>query len=320
MIIAHIVGLPNDYKDKLINDLKEFKDISIIDLDKITQQIISERNMITLYNKIDDIMSSNKGKYALKTKREIEKKINEYWKTKIDINLLKEINKGNRIICIGMSTFFKNHRIGIKIVCPIKLFIKLNLEDNAKKIIADNLTNRRDEIIEGTFDLNYLNLDYLIKKREELQTIYDKMGYQLKSYNDIYKTTQLGLYNITPDGLYFADHKNYTKTELGKKKNIVGYTDEWLAIVGLLNEYDNIIEKGIKNKTPYIKLNKNKEKEISNEPIYIYYTSETTFFMPELTNSKEIYKYISTKSIKKFTHTQINDPIKRLKDLNIKII
>lgn len=316
MILAHIVGLPNDYKQQLLDDLTEFKNIVIVDLDKITQQIITEKNMITLYNKMEEITVK---KIGIKTKREIEGKINEYWKTKIDAHLLKEINKGHKIICIGMSTYFKNHKIGIKIITPIKLIIKLNLIQNGKKIIKENLNKHHNEIVNGTFDLNYLNLDFLIKKREELQYTYEKMGYQLKSYNDIYKIIQLGYLNVKAESLYFADYKNYTKTELAKKKNINAYTSEWLAIVGLFSEY--IAEKGIKNKKQYIKLiNSPDVKEKLKEQIYIYYTSDTEFFMPDITNSNQIYKYISTKPIKKFTHALINDPLQRLKELNIIII
>jgi hypothetical protein len=217
-----------------------------------------------------------------------------------------------------MSTYFKNHKIGIKIITPIKLFIKLNLHENAKKIVRDNLDKHRNAIISGTFDLNYLNLDFLMKKREDLQYTYEKMGYQLKSYNDIFKTIQLGLLNITPESLYFADYKNYTKTEMSKKKNITAYTSEWLAIVGLLGNL--IKEKGVKNKKPYIKLINNAETNGLNEQIYIYYTTDTTFFMPELTNSNQIYKYTSTKPIKKFTHAPITNVVQRLKELNISIL
>jgi hypothetical protein len=313
MIIGHIVGLTNEYKEQFITDISQF-DISIVDLDQITLQIISDKNMVTLYNKLDEINISAKGRFATKAKKEIEMKINEYWKTKIDNHLIKEVNKGKQIICIGLSTYFKNHKIGIKIVTPIKLFIKLNLYENAKKVIKNNLDNNRNEIITGTFDLNYLNLDFLVRKREDLQNTYEKMGYQLKSYNDIYKIVQLGLHNIVPDALYFVDYKNMTKTELAKKKNITGYTAEWLAIISTLK---NSISKGFQNKKPYIKEIEANAYEKLKEPVYLYYTTDTASFMPELTNSAQIYKYISTKPIKKYTHVLIKHPMNRLKELGI---
>ena len=54
-IIAHIAGLPNNYKQKFIDDFNQFaidikQNIILVDLDEITMQIISEQNIITLYN------------------------------------------------------------------------------------------------------------------------------------------------------------------------------------------------------------------------------------------------------------------------------
>ena len=270
MIVAHIVGMPNEYKEQLINDLKDFKQLSIVDLDKITQQIISEKNMITLYNKMDEISNNSKGKIATKAKKDIESKINDYWKTKIDTHLLKEVNKGQKIICVGMSTYFKNHKIGIKIITPIKLFIKMNLIENAKKIIKENLDKHHSNIISGTFDLNYLNLDFLIRKREDLQYTYGKMGYQLKSYNDIYKTIQLGMMNITPDALYFAEKllkNNVEYKELligmiyGRKYDKVldfrtlSHTLSELNDVEYRDEVDDFIDKNLKNNVDLTQLN-----------------------------------------------------------------
>ena len=146
---------------------------------------------------------------------------------------------------------FKNHKIGIKLVTSNKLFIKLNLFDNAKEIIKNNLDTQRDAIINGTFDLNYLDNIFLVRKREDLQNTYEKMGYQLKSYNDLCKIIQLSIQDVIPDGLYFVDYKQYSKTEIKKKKNIIGYTSEWLAIISILK--DKIVKGYDKSKKPFIK-------------------------------------------------------------------
>jgi hypothetical protein len=326
-IIAHIVGLPNSIKDKFMQDFKSFsnpenKSISIIDLDIVTMQIIKDKNIILLYNKLDEINESknkqtNK-RNATKLIKEIEQKINEFWKTKIDNYIIKEINKNKNIICLGLSTYFKNHKIGIKIITPNKLFIKTNIFENARTVIADNLDANRNEIIQGTFDLNYLDINFLVRKREDLQNTYEKMGYQLKSYNDICKIVQLGIQNVVPDGLFFIDHKQYTKSELKKKTGIVGYTSDWLAICSILKDG---IEKGYKNKKPYImETKKNAFNILMKEPIYIYYTSDVDSFMPEITRSAQIYKYISTRQIVNFTCLKLDNPYDKLDKMKIKMI
>ena len=326
-IIAHIVGLPNNYKIKILSELKNIikNDVSILDLDDITMQIISDKNVILLYNKLDEIMEKkrinrNKQLTSNYTKmiKDVEQKINDYWKSKIDNHILKEINKNKNIICIGLSTYFKNHKIGIKLITPNKLFIKLNLFDNAKNIIKDNLDIQRDAIINGNFDLNYLDINFLVRKREDLQNTYEKMGYQLKSYNDISKIIQLSIQEVVPDGLYFVDYKEYTKTELKKKKNIIGYTSEWLAIISILK--DKIIKGYSKSKKPYIEEKEQDVFEKLLEPLYLYYTTDVESFMPEITNSNEIYKYVSTRPINKSTHILIENPFDKLNKIKVKMI
>ena len=319
-IIAHIAGLPNNYKQQFIDDFKQFnidncQNISIVDLDEITMQIIAEQNIITLYNKLDEIIEKKtKNKSQTKTLnksiKDIESKINEYWKSKIDNHLIKEINKNKNVICLGLSTYFKNHKIGIKIVTPNKLFIKLNLFENARNIISDNLDNCRNEIVQGTFDLNYLDLNHLVKKREDLQNTYENMGYQLKSYNDICKIVQISMHNIVQvDGLFFVDTRQINKTEMKKKKNIVAYTNDWLAIVSICKD----INKGYKNKKPFIEELKKNAFEKLHDPIYIYYTTDIDCFMPEITKSSQIYKYVSTRPISNFTNLILDNPYDKLK-------
>lgn len=324
-IVAHIAGMPNNIKTRFMTDFNTFHNsntCSIIDLDVITMEIISEKNMIILYEKLEELTNMKKinkanVKTTNKTIKDIEKKINEYWKSKIDNYLIKELNKNKNIICIGLSTYFKNHKIGIKIVTPIKMFIKLNLFDNARNVIIDNLDNNRDDIINGTFDLNYLNVNFLVRKREDLQYTYEKMSYQLKSYNDICKIVQLGIQNVEPDGIFFVSSTNITKQEMNKKKNIIGYTYDWLAIISILK---NQITKGYKNNTPFIQEMVPDAFIKLQEPLYIYYTTDTSSFMPDITKSNQIYKYTSTKPITKFTSLLLDNPLDKLKKLKIKMI
>jgi hypothetical protein len=324
-IIAHIVGFPTTTKEQFLKDFKKFphnKNISVVDLDDVTMQIIAEKNIILLYNKLDELeeekRTNRKNIVSLnRTIKDIEKKINDFWKIKIDSHLMKEISKGREIVCLGLSTYFKNHKIGIKIVTPNKIFIKFNLFDNAKQIIAENLDKHRNEIIQGNFDLNYLDINFLVRKREELQFNYEKMGYQLKSYNDICKIVQLSIQNVVPDGLFFVDYKNYSKTELKKKTSITAFTNDWLAIVSVLKDS---ISKGFKNQKPYIVENeKNAINRLQNDTIYIYYTSDVQSFMPEITNSSQIYKYVSTRPITKFTSLKIDNPYEKLMKMKINI-
>ena len=142
--------------------------------------------MSEFYKELDELSEKAKLKTNLKRNKEIEKNMINFWKTKFQEDLDIEVKKyNNKIILIGLSTYFKNHRINVKIDSKLKFFVRVNLTLHAQNIIENNLNNYRNEIISGNFPLNLLDLDHLIQKREILLNIYKKFGYQLKSLNSI---------------------------------------------------------------------------------------------------------------------------------------
>jgi len=320
-IIAHVVGLSQSMKDKFILFYEKHyknKNINLVDLDRITIEIINDNSIIKLYDKLDKMLLGKKK--MNKEMKEIEVKINDFWKAKIDNFLIKELAKGKNIICIGLSTYFKNHKVGIKLLTSLKLFFKIDLKENAQAIIKDNIKKYESDILDGNFNLEFLDLHILMKKRELLQNTYEKMGYQSRSFKDIINIIRIGVSNYIPNNLFFIFENKLSKTEINKRK-IVAYTFEWLAIASI---FKNNIDKGYKTvnkkKIPFIKILKQNIIEKYNTPIYIYMTEDVESFMPEITNSGEIYKYISTKPIKKFDMLYIENPIQKLKSANINII
>ena len=97
-IFCHIVGLNDELKKKIITILnsKDFN-LEIIDLDVITQKIINDKYMNLMYNKYEGIFEKSKQKGSDKSLvnkyKDIEKKMNQYWKSKFEILLKRECNK-----------------------------------------------------------------------------------------------------------------------------------------------------------------------------------------------------------------------------------
>ncbi len=60
-VFCHIVGLNNKIKDKIIDILqgKNFN-FEILDLDKITQKIINDKNMNIMYQKYEEYFQKSK--------------------------------------------------------------------------------------------------------------------------------------------------------------------------------------------------------------------------------------------------------------------
>jgi hypothetical protein len=323
-VFCHIVGLNNKIKDKIIDILqgKNFN-FEILDLDKITQKIINDKNMNIMYQKYEEYFQKSKLKGSDKTNmkkyKEIEKKMSEYWKNKFKLILEKEINKikKKQIILIGLNTHFKHSRIYVKIDCKLKFFIRLDLAENAKSVIETNLDNHRNEIIEGTFPLEYLEIDFLIKKRENLLNIYKKNCYELKSITSIIKIINNNIdLNIDKiNDLYYASRDKKTKVIKMDAERIVAYSVPWVAAVSCMN-CDNI-KKGFKNNNGFIKQQKKGGFNQLKKECYLYKVSKDDFYHHE--NGKGI-KFVSSQSVKILENYYIKDIHDYLIDNGIKLI
>jgi len=253
----------------------------------------------------------------------------QYWKVKMEY-FINKITSGSRrkILLIGYLSFFKNHRININLDIIPKFFIKVEYNQHAKSIIKYNLENSKEDIINGDFDLDYLNIDFLIKKRIQLQNIYSKINYIQLSLTSIINILELKYQIQIPDILYYASFIKYDK-KIPILNNIVyTYTEEWLALSSILISDNNLnkindtstnVEKGInKNGSIYLKLSKDQIKKFNNIG-YLYEITNTESFLPSPTKNN-IYKYLTIKPIKINRVLQINNIFDQIKQLKINIL
>ena len=312
-VLCHIVGVNSSIKGKLINFLTSKKiNINVIDLDLITDKINQSKEMNELFKQIENIDEKSK------KIKDIEKSMVTEWKTKFQQDLDSEIKKHkDKIILIGMSSYFKNHRINVKIDCKLKFFVRVNLTIHAQNIIENNLNNYKNEIINGTFPLNLLDLESLIQKREILINIYKKFGYQLKSLNSIIEIIASN-YNFNMESiqdLYVATDKKFVKKIDIEEANGIGYTIPWLAIVSSLNSKN--ISKGFKQNKAFIKFNQYENKNILDNDCYLYKVNTENFYHNK--NGKGI-KFRASNSIKIDKSYYIDNIKKYLNDNEIDII
>jgi len=324
-ILCHIVGLNDDIKKSIIRILnsKDFN-LAIIDLDEITQKIINDKTMNLLYNKYEDIYEKSKmkgsDKSLTKKYKEIEKKMNQYWKNKFEINLKNECNKirDKGIILLGLNIHFKNNRINVKINCKLKFFVRLNLVDNAKYVIEYNLDNHRNEIIAGTFPLQYLDTDFLVKKRESLQTNYTKLCYEFKSIKSIisiiYNNINLDEKINKVGSLYVSSYEKLEK-KITSDDRIISYTIPWMSIISL--DKDDNFKKGFRKNYGFIKQNKRGSFKILNKKCYLYEVDKDNFYFHE--QSRDI-KFVSFSNAKIINTYYINNIYNYLVDNGIKLI
>ncbi len=260
MTVVHIVGINTFIKDNVIDKFKEMG-YEIFDLDLISKNIMFDEN---------------------------KTKMGQLWKNKLSsqLNLYLSSNLSKNIIIIGLSNFVLDRRFKINIDTNHKYFLNIPADLCASQLITYNLDNYRTDIIEGKFPINYLEHDFLMNQRKDLQEEYINIGYKLKTLEKI--TEELN--KLTKDSrnkVYLALTKRFEEeipqSYLGSKPIIMGYKDKWMAIASILPKTS--INRGIlqnKSKTePYVKeLHLNAFAELK-KPCYLY----------ELNASKELDDY-----------------------------
>jgi len=308
--IIHIVGLNNDYKADFINKLLSINpNYNIIDIDSITQIISNEPKYKKLYDEYDKIKSDK-----VKAKPIINN-VNDLWAKELQLRLNKLLAGTEKdSILIGLTTSVINNgvpKIYINLPTNYKFIIDIDLIDNAKQIIKNNLKEYKHDIINGKFPLDYLSLDFLIKRREQLNQIYTKNLYIGKKMEDILKFLKEhipSLDKLRTKKLYYASDEEFTKYI--SKKNTTFFNDEVSAILSLLNVPD--LSYNSKDKT-ITELSKNGLKELEKD-CYIY----------EFTELDDVFfdgdNYKNNKKIKINKSTYINSIYETLNNFGIKLI
>jgi hypothetical protein len=331
-IIAHISGFTDNSKKDFFELLKKsnlYNYVNIVDVDLITNNIVSDKNMEILYSKFEYYLNSSKNnKFFLQKSKELEKKMFLYWKVKMEYYINKIINNSQKkILLIGYLSYFKNHKINLNLSINSKFFIKVNYLEHAKTIIEYNLDNSRNDIINGIFDLNFLDINFLIKKRTLLQHIYNKLNYINMNLISIVNIIELNLQIKIPNILYYSTFNKYEKKIPVLSEPLYLYNNEWLALTNILNtshlnninvDNDNDIVKGIKNNKPYIVITQNQLTRLSKAG-YIYEIIDTTNFLP-YPSKNNVYKYLTMKPIKINRTIYIKNIINQIKNLNISVI
>jgi hypothetical protein len=330
MIFAHIAGLSEHLKNNLI---KTFTSSNYIfeDLDKLTDKIMQDKNMVLLIQKYEYYCEKSKSlgisklqaKQFIVKSKDIERKMTVYWKNKINYYIIETVNStppSKKIILLGYCNFFKNIRIFINIQTNIKFFYSINNDpDFIKNIVKTNLDTHREEIINGTFNLDLLNPSLLTKKREITSNLYIKNGYDLKTFDSITQFFNISLQNYdVPQVLFFA-----SKTDYNKKINlskIIAYSDDWIAIVSGIKSKSIIkgYELDDPNK-PFVQEIEKGGLEQLNDSINLYVITNTLLFTPVITKNY-LYKYETNKPVQIHNKIFVNNIRQKLKEIGIKQI
>jgi hypothetical protein len=301
-IICHIVGLNPDNKIKIIKLLDKLN-INLIDLEILNKEIISHPEMNNFYKQYN----SNKD-----NKKDFEKKMTDYWEKNMNKLINDNLCSKKKSIVIGNNLHYKNLSKKININTHNKFFIKPTKQD-IKIIIKTNLDNHRDGIISGTYPLQNINYNEILKNKLKLQENYTKNGYILKSYDEVEKLIELLNNKKIKDGIWICLKDSFninTKIYPDKNGKLYGYTEPIHAILSSFNWEDTELINNNNNITIIEKksnsLNKLKQKR------YLYLVEQGTFIPFEKNNNIKYESLLPVLILKKEEILNVYDKFKYL--------
>lgn len=329
MIFGHIVGLTQNQKNTIYQRYSATKYL-FRDLDDLTDLIMDDKNMLQLIKRHEYYLNKSKSfnaskldsKKFLSKSRELNNKINSYWKSRMEFyinEILNEDLNDKMLVLLGYSNFYRNMRIFIKLETTIKLFINIEDEEYTREIISNNIDQYKTDIIEGNFNLDLINPAFLIKRRQTVTNLYNKRDYDIKNFDDgvSFMGNSLENYDIPPILYYTSKHKYKTHIPI---KNLIAYNDEWISIVSSFK--NNKIAKGYIDEDynkPYVQeLSKNNLKKLKTN-VYVYVISNTQLFVPVFTKNY-LYKYKTTQHAQIYKIYEHENAFERLRKLNIELI
>jgi len=279
-----------------------------MDLDNINDKILKDNEMDKMFKKYDKLKNKKNDKY-----KDIDKKMTLYWETNF-INLINQYTPSKKkTILIGKIHHYRLLSKKIKIPTINKFLVINELKNDAKQIIRYWLDNKRNDIINGIFPCQYLDLNFLIKKREQIFNSYIKSGYITKTISQI--NSILHLLNNKKNKnycLWIAMRDSYNiKTKIYPDKNnfIIAYSDPILALLDSFTWNSKNIINNYNGKQLKLFVETNKSINKLKTYRYLYSVEKNTFIPHE--DGKNI-KFFSQSPVMIINKEKINNVYKKI--------
>lgn len=292
---CHVIGL-NPYTKKDFIDKLNNKIFNVIDLDNINKNILGDEELDKMYSMYIKLKNDKNDKY-----KEVDKKMSQFWEQSFVQKVEEKIKQKKTNILIGMNNHYKGISRRIPIDCTNKFIITTN-EDDIKNLIRYNIDTHKEEIISGTFPLDYLNYEFLLKKKTAIETTYKKIGYIEKSLEQLKSMLTLIEKNTDMKEMWISMKEPYNVGSLIHpiQDNIItGYNDMNLAIIASINFNDDMIRKNIKNGMITLKEIKPKGLNKLKTKRFLYLVEPDTFVPDENGTGEKFFSQQPVKIIAK---------------------
>lgn len=306
-LICHIIGLNPTDKQKLVSLTKKYKKYNLIDIDIINNNILNDENMTKMFKSYTRLKKSKNDKY-----KDLDKKMTKYWEDNMIVAVYNNVVSKKNNIIIGKNHHYRLLSKKINFNVSNKFILDCDIKSEVKKRIKYNLMVNQDSIVNGTFPLQFLDFNNLVKKRKLFEESYTKNGYIKIKIEDLIK--MLKGYNnnkIKGKGLWLSLKEPYNIGSNIYPNNgpIIAYIDPVLSLVSSFND------------TIEYEFNNNKVMSFENLDIkklsksrYLYYVSKENFMLYDTKNN---HKYISNNPVEIIEKEKIKDVYKKLNELKL---
>ena len=297
---CHLIGLNPYSKKKFVNDLNK-KIFNIIDLDDINQDILKNPQLDKMYHQYQKLKGDKNDKF-----KEVDKKMSQFWEKNFINGIEDKISQKKINILVGQNNHYKSLHKRVNIDCTNKFIVKNNTDDEVKEWIKYNLDNYRDEIIQGNFPLDYINYDYLYKKRLSIETIYKKIGYIEKSIDQVNTIINLieSSTKKTGEEIWVSMKEPYNigsliHPKINDANKINGYSEPNIALLGSINFVDGEVKKTFDGSEIILKELKPKSMKKLKTRRFLYLVDGKTFIPDENGNGKKYFSQVPVKVLAK---------------------
>ncbi len=290
-----MIGMNPYTKKKFIEKINN-KVFNVIDLDSINHNILSDVELDKMYNMYIKLKSEKNDKF-----KEVDKKMSQWWEQTFVQKVEEKIKQKKVNVLIGMNNHYKGLTKRIPIECTNKFIITENEED-IRNYIRHNIENHKEEIIAGTFPLDYLNYDFLSKKKNMIETVYKKIGYLEKTLDQASAMLSLIEKDNIKKEIWISMKEPYNVGSMIhpiKDNMVIGYNDMNVAIIASINFNDDMIRKNIKDNIITLKEIKPKGLSKLKTKRFLYLVESDTFVPDETGNGMKFFSQQPVKILAK---------------------
>jgi hypothetical protein len=300
-ISCHIIGFNPYSKKEFISQLNN-KIFNVVDLDVINYDILKDTVLDKMFQQYVKLKNNKNDKF-----KDLDKKMSLYWQQNFIDKVESNINQNKINILIGQNNHYKSINKRVNFNCTNKFLIKSDINEEVKSLIRYNLENHKDEIINGKFPLEYINFDYLHKKKLTIDATYKKFGYIEKNISQLKNIISLIEKSNNNYNIWISLREPYNVGSLihpNKNNKIIGYSEPSFALLNSFNLTDAEIKRKFNGTEITIKEVKPKSINKLKTLRYLYLVESKSFVPHENGNNNKFFSQIPVKILNK---KRIND-------------